>query len=177
MPDVYPEHILQMKEFKAISAATDKQIEKLNKRINEMRDDLLISTSQESGIVYREKILKIVPLDTDTLEDRRYKVLLKWYDTYPYTEFDLRKRLDRICGVGQYILKIDKVKNTLSCLVELTSRKMLNSVRDLLEDIVSLNVSMGVGLRYNQWSTLANKKWQEVSAFTWEEKKNEVIRE
>lgn len=176
MYDTYPQHLQNIQEFKAISKATDYQINKLNDRLDEMRDNLLISTSRESGIAYREKILGIVPGEMDTLEERRYRVLLQWYDSYPYTEIDIRRRLNRICGAEEYVLNIDKMKNTLECLVELTSSKMLDSVKKMLERIVSLNVSIEVGLRYNQFESLRGRTWQEVSTHTWEEKKNEVMK-
>lgn len=175
MYDIYPEHLQNMPEFRSISKATDRQIKKIESRMEEMQDNLIISTARESGISDREKILKIVPRDTDTLEERRYKVLLRWYDTFPYTENDLFARLDRICGPDQYELAINKQNNEVKCLVELTSKKMLSDIENLLDDILSLNVALSVGLRYNQWYKFERATWQQFKSYTWDRLRNEVI--
>lgn len=144
--DVFPEQHRNMPEFRSLEKAVNRQIEKLNQRIEEMRDNILITTARESGIADRESILGITPLDSDTLEERRYRVLLRWYDTYPYTEIDLRKRLDRLCGAGAYTLDIDKKRNTIACMMPLASLKLLRETRSLLDELLSLNVALRVGL-------------------------------
>ena len=89
MPEIYlPPHIEALQEIAEVNRITEIQLAKLEECINELRDNLLILTSRESGIARREKILKITPLDTDTLEERRFRVWLNWYDSYPYTEKD-----------------------------------------------------------------------------------------
>ena len=147
--DVFPEQMRNMPEFRSLDRAVNRQMEKLNQRIDEMRDNLLITTARESGIADRESILGITPLATDTLEERRYRVLLRWYDTYPYTEIDLRARLDRLCGKGTYKLRIDKKRNTVACLMPLASLKLLRETWKLLDEILSLNVALRVGLCRN----------------------------
>lgn len=144
--DVFPEQMRNMPEFRSLDRAVNRQMEKLNQRIDEMRDNLLITTARESGIADRESILGITPLVTDTLEERRYRVLLRWYDTYPYTEIDLRARLDRLCGKGTYKLRIDKKRNTVACLMPLASLKLLRETWKLLDELLSLNVALRVGL-------------------------------
>lgn len=171
----YPIHLQEMPEFQSLEIACENIMVKLQDRIDEMFDNLLISTSRESGISRREKILKIKPLDTDTLEDRRYRVMLKWYDTYPYTEPDLIRRMDRLCGKGEYVLEIDKVQNHLKARLELTSKKKLASMMQLLDEIVSLNVTFDISVRYNQWLKLENLTWADVANMTWGQIREEVL--
>lgn len=173
----YPLHLQQMQEFRSLEIAIERQCKKINDRIQEMRDNLLITTARESGIERREKILKITPLDTDTLEERRYKVLLRWYDTYPYTQNDLIERLNRVCGEDEYALKIDKVNNKISCLVELTSKKMVKDVRVLLDGILSLNVVLDVGVRYNQYEKFKAYTHRQMGTYTHNQLRNEVLNE
>lgn len=144
--DVFPEQLRDMPEFRSLELAANRQIKKLNARIDEMRDNILISTARESGIADREKTLGIVPLETDTLEERRYRVALRWYDTYPYTEADLRARLDRLCGKENYTLNLDKKKNTLTCMMPIASQKLVKETRRMLDEILSLNVALRAGM-------------------------------
>ena len=75
----------------------------------------------------------IKPRDTDSVEDRRLEVLLRWYDSPLYTEIVLRQKLDATLGKDQYLLQIDLTAKTISCLVELTRKRMQTSVNDMLD--------------------------------------------
>jgi hypothetical protein len=87
-------------------AAGEKQAETLDGEIASLEGNLHILTSDEHGIARREKILGIIPLDTDTLAERAYRVLVKWYDTYPYTRRNLIARLKRLVGDGKFTFDI-----------------------------------------------------------------------
>ena len=123
----YPEVILNIKDVKAAIDAGDKVGDILERALFELDNDICIRSSEESGIAHREKILGINPRDTDSIEDRRLEVLLRWYDSPLYTETVLRQKLDAALGENQYVLQIDLDTKTVSCLVELTKRKMQKS--------------------------------------------------
>ncbi|MCQ4637663.1 YmfQ family protein [Anaerovorax odorimutans] len=164
-----------MPEIVEINRVTDIQLAKLEDCIDELRDNLLIMTSRESGISRREKILKISPLDTDSLEERRFRILLNWYDSYPYTEKDILQRLNRLCGAGEYIFDLDKTQNNLECRLELTSKKKRDALELLLNEILSLNIALTVGLRYNQHVKLARFTHGQLSAYTHQALREEVL--
>jgi hypothetical protein len=101
-----PEIILNNPTLALAIEAGEKQVEILENEIASLEADLHILTSTMRGIARREKILGITPLDTDTLTERAYRVLLRWYDTYPYTRRDLIARLKRIVGDGEFSFDI-----------------------------------------------------------------------
>lgn len=176
MPEIYlPPHIEALQEIAEVNRITEIQLAKLEECINELRDNLLILTSRESGIARREKILKITPLDTDTLEERRFRVWLNWYDSYPYTEKDVLQRMDRLCGVGEYIFALDKERNNLKVLLELTSKKNRTALEKLLDELLSLNIVLEVDLRYNQYFKLEKYTYAELAAYTYNYLRNEVL--
>jgi len=170
-----PSNVLEIPEITLIHKISGDIADELNKEISDAHDDIFIVNATEDGIARREKILNLLPLDTDTLEDRRFRVLINWYDTYPYTVNDLKKRLDKMMGVGQYKLTISNVEQTVKCLVELTSKKMENDARTLLEAIIPMNMDLVVGLRFNTWAMFSNKTWGEMANTTWLEAREEVI--
>ncbi len=172
---VYPGHILNIREIRACLDVGDLAGQKLEDVCQELEDNLFVSTAQESGIARREKILGITPLDTESLEDRRLKVMLNWYDKPPYTIWTLRRRLDASLGEGNYVLKIDYENQTLECLIELTRKSMFKSVQDLLEELLPLDVIYKVELRYNQYLTLEKYTYEQLEALTYEQMRNEVI--
>lgn len=103
----YPEAILNIKDIKASIDAGDKVGDVLERALFELDNDICIRSSEESGITHREKILGINPRDTDSIEDRRLEVLLRWYDSPLYTETVLRQKMDATLGENQYVLNID----------------------------------------------------------------------
>lgn len=171
----YPEVILNIKDVKAAIDAGDKVGDILERALFELDNDICIRSSEESGIAHREKILGINPRDTDSIEDRRLEVLLRWYDSPLYTETVLRQKLDAALGENQYVLQIDLDTKTVSCLVELTKRKMQKSVIDMLDQMVPLDYLISVTLRYNTWEKFSeNLIWQQTLQKTWRAMREEV---
>lgn len=171
----YPEVILNIKDVKAAIDAGDKVGDILERALFELDNDICIRSSEESGIAHREKILGINPRDTDSIEDRRLEVLLRWYDSPLYTETVLRQKLDAALGENQYVLQIDLDTKTVSCLVELTKRKMQKSVIDMLDQMVPLDYLISVTLRYNTWEKFSeNLIWQQALQKTWRAMREEV---
>lgn len=162
----YPDHVLSIKEIAYIFAQEEKVGTKYEDAVQNVEDDIHITTARESGIARREKILGISPLDTDSLEDRRFRVRGQWYDVYPYTMPDLIHRLDMLLGKNGYTIALDYEEEVLTLLVELTRRRMLLTVMDLLEKIVPLNITMSIGLRYNQHYRLRGYTHGDMAAMT-----------
>ena len=172
----YPEVILNIKDVKAAIDAGDKVGDILERALFELDNDICIRSSEESGIAHREKILGINPRDTDSIEDRRLEVLLRWYDSPLYTETVLRQKMDATLGENQYVLKIDLNTKTVFCLVELTRNRMQKSVIDMLDQMVPLDYLISVALRYNTWKKInENLTWQQALQKTWRMMKEEVL--
>lgn len=170
----YPEVILNIDEVKAIYDAEEKTGEGISKEIQLADDNINITTSTEYGIKRREEILGIYAKDTDSLEDRRFRILIKWFDSYPYTFKDLMDRMDNLLGKGNYTIAIDTDTMTMTCLLELTKRQMYNDFISLLEKIVPVNIKMDISLRYRQWMEYKETTWSELKTKTWHEMRNEV---
>ena len=112
--------------------------------------------------------------DTDTINDRRFRVMIKWYDDYPYTLNDLLKRMDNLLGEGKYTIAVNTDDMTMQCLLELTRRQMYDEFVKLLEDIVPVNIALDISLRYRQWLEYKNTTWKDLKTKTWYEMRNEV---
>lgn len=172
----YPEVVLNIRDVKAAIEAGDKMSALVERHIDELDNNICIRSSEESGIAHREKILGINPRDTDSIEDRRLEVLLRWYDSPLYTETVLRQKMDATLGENQYVLKIDLNTKTVFCLVELTRKRMQKSVIDMLDQMVPLDYLISVALRYNTWKKInENLTWQQALHKTWHMMKEEVL--
>ena len=171
----FPEVVLNIKEVKASIDAGDKMSDLVDRHLTELDNNITIMDSKESGIVRREKILGIKPLDTASLEDRRLEVLMRWYDTPLFTEITLRNKLDSVLGKDNYVLIIDLDKKLVECQIELTRRLMFKSVQELFEQMVPLDYLLSVVLRYNQHLTLHKFTHGQLKAYTHFSLRNDVI--
>lgn len=136
---VYPPHVINIKEIKLILDAGDKVGNMVEDDTAEIDDNLTILTSRLSGIERREKILGITPAGTDTLEDRRARVHLRWYNRQFYTELLLREILDSALGSNKYTMDILLDSKTVQVRIKDTSRSVMKSVTKLLEDVIPLD--------------------------------------
>ncbi len=172
---IYPEHVYNIREIRVCLDVGDIVGQKLEEACQELEDNLFIATAQESGIARREKILGITPLDTESLEDRRLKVMLNWYDKPPYTIWTLRRRLDASLGEGNYVLTIDYENQMLECLIELTRKSMFKSVQNLFEELLPLDIIFNVQLRYNQYMKLKKFTYGRMKAYTYSGVKGDIL--
>lgn len=172
---VYPPHVINIKEIKLILDAGDKVGNMAEDDTAEINDNLTVLTSRLSGIERREKILGIIPKASDTLEDRRLRVHLRWYNKDFYTERTLIEKLNSVLGKNNYVLNIDLDKKTVSVLIELARTSMRQSIEKLLDDIVPMDYLFSVSLRYNTWEKVKAKTWEYWRTRTWGDMKEGVI--
>lgn len=158
-----PPHLLEMTEFKIIEAVSEALISELEDEIQNVSNDILIGTSTEYGVARREKITGLTKIDTDTLDERRAKVLAKWYDVTPYTEETIRAKLDTICGAGNYILEIDTENDVVTIKIDSPSRDIINTTVAYLEETIMLQDILNIISEQEVETTIDNYG---VSAFS-----------
>lgn len=168
----YPEAVGKIKEIKAIYD--------MNDVVNPMSDaenlelDLFTSTATESGIARREKLYGIIAKDTDTLEDRRYRVLTKENSEIPYTVRSLKKKLETLCGEDG--VAIELTEDTITVKVAIARKGMYEDTAKMLEEIVPLNMLVDCLQMYNTWADLEKYTWAELENMTWEQLRSEVLK-
>ncbi len=156
-----------------------KAIFDMNDEINPVQDaerlelDLFVGTATINGIARREKIYGIFPNDTDSLENRRRRLLEKENDRIPYTIRTLRNKLSVLCGKDGYKIFLEEERLTVQ--LTLAKKYMLDDVCRLLENIVPLNIVFYVGLLYNQYLGFEQFTYEEMGRFTYAQLKEEAI--
>lgn len=168
----YPEAVGKIKEIDAIY--------KMNDVVNPMSDaenlekDLFTGTATENGIARREKLYGITAKDTDTLEDRRYRVLTKENSEIPYTIRSLKRKLETLCGENGVTIELTDEKITVK--VALARKGMYEDAAKMLEEIVPLNLLTECLQMYNTWEMLESYTWGELENRTWEQLRSEVLK-
>ncbi|WNX84042.1 putative phage tail protein [Agathobaculum sp. NTUH-O15-33] len=80
-----PPILLQTQAFQLLCSVEDPELDALFACADEVLDAQFIHTAPEQAVERYEKIYKIVPKDTETLEERRFRVLSKINAQLPYT--------------------------------------------------------------------------------------------
>lgn len=164
-----PPHLEAIPEFSEIDRVSDIQMLKFEQALEDLEDDILISTSTEEGIARREKILGITPLDTQSLQLRRDNVLLAWFDVYPYTRLDLQRRLDLLCGEGNSTVVYDAANQTMEVRILLVTKERKSAIEEMLERIAPLMIIFHVEILYHCWDEYKrNTTWNDMKTKTWE---------
>lgn len=171
----YPDILKEVREFQALAVAENPEMELIYTAIEDVMDEQFISTAKDYGVARLEKIVGITSKATDTLEERKFKVLAKYNEDVPYTVPKLNELLTTLCGTDGYILEINNGAFTLKVKVALTSKKNKYAVSELVERVVPMNMVLSVELMYNQWQTVEGLTWGDVENMTWEGLREEVI--
>lgn len=145
---VYPPHVWNIREIRLILDAGDRVGNAMEDDTTEVNDNLTVLTSRLSGIERREKILGIMPNAADTLEDRRTRVHLRWYNKDFYTERLLREKLDGVLGKENYEMDIVMETKTVEVRIKEASKSVFRSIEQMLEDVVPLDQIIHVIIHY-----------------------------
>lgn len=170
-----PEVLKDVTEMRAIMDAETPEVQAIWNACEDCMNDQFISEATENGIARREKILKITPYATDTLEDRRFRLRTLYNESIPYTRRSLKSLLESLCGTDGYELTILTNTFTVKVKVALTVKKQEDSVKEMLERILPYNMAFTVELLYNTWEKVKGNTWSDLASLSWKEIKEEEV--
>lgn len=170
-----PSILLKTYEFPLLCDTEQREFDRLNTAVDEVLDAQFVSTAGERGIERYEQIFSIVPQDTDTLDERRFRVLAKINAQLPFSVRRLRQQLATLCGENGYRMEIDGGRYTLTVKVALTAKRNQQAVEELLADIVPANMVCTTSLLYNQHADLTRFTHAQLALLTHFEIREEVL--
>lgn len=173
--DYLPQVLKVIREFKVISDAASPEVTLCHDDIKDLFDDQFIMDATETGIKRWENILKIKPKNTNTLEDRRFRVLARLNSTLPYTFIGLRDQLAGLCGFDGFTIDMQEDIYKLIVRIALDAKEQFNEVKSILEKQVPANIIVDLDLLYNTHELLAPYTHAELSAYTHKQLREEDI--
>lgn len=148
MERYFPDLIRDVAEFKAIAAAENPEIDNMGGAAERVLANQFVKTAEVYGIGRLEKILKITPKGTDTLDERRFRILSKLNVFVPYTWNALGSILDGLCGENRYERERYPERFAVIVRVGLGNRKKFEAIKNMLEDIIPSNMQLDVNILY-----------------------------
>lgn len=170
-----PSILLKTYEFPLLCDTEQREFDRLNTAVDEVLDAQFVSTAGERGIERYEQIFSIVPQDTDTLDERRFRVLAKINAQLPFSIRRLRQQLATLCGDDGYKLEVNGGVYTLTVKVALTAKRNQQAVEELLAGIVPANMVCTTSLLYNQHADLTRFTHAQLALLTHFEIREEVL--
>lgn len=173
--DYLPEVIAGANELKALEDALEQEKENVYEEINKRIYESYIQEAEETGIIRWEKILNIDIITTDTIDDRRFRLLNRLNGDLPYTMNAIKKKLEIICGKGNCKVVYNKEEFRLSVKISLMIKGRRTEVKNILYKRIPANIILEVILLYNNHEEVARFTHQKLSGWRHRELCEEVL--
>ena len=159
----------EFEEIKAIVDSEQEEFNNLNINLRQVLNNAFILETNEYGIERYEKMLKIVPKGTDTLQDRQFRVLTKFQNALPYTLRYLENAVSTLCD-GVYTMEVDYDNYTLTIKIGLSKQKSYDEIVKLVNEVVPANIISIVDYLYNKYLDYEDKfTYSEMAVYTYKE--------
>ncbi|MFJ8064917.1 putative phage tail protein [Psychrobacillus sp. NPDC096426] len=142
--DLYPllpPTVNEFEEFKEITKAQSAEFNRIRIHLIGIFNDRFVSDATEHGVRRWEKVLKLQRKSTDTLEERKFRILAKMNNKLPYTLRALVQRLNALCGEGNFQVFLDANAYELDFefYQRITDVKLL---KDTMEEMIPVNLAL-----------------------------------
>lgn len=132
-------------EFQQIANAENPEFNKLSECIRQILQDSFINEATEYGVGRWEKILNISPELTDTLEDRKVRILTQLNIRLPYSWRVLQQMISSFTGENNFTMKYFNDISKLVIRINFTSDNQYVTVLNLLNNVVPQNIIIDLG--------------------------------
>jgi len=135
-----PDFMKQFRDIREIMQAEDKEMDRLNAGIQKAIGNAFIEDCDEYGIRKYEALLGITSDPMDSMDQRRARVLSRWADNLPCTYWFLLKKLDALCGTGNYAIDRDLENYFIRVGVFRAASGSVKDVEEMLEKLLPMNI-------------------------------------
>lgn len=156
-----PEIIGQIPDIQQIYKNVDIQMERLMAAVEQMENDIFIETMGEDKIKRWEQMLEITPGDTDTLEERRFRIQSIVIERLPYSYRIVMRKLKTLVPDA---LDITINGADISVTLALTSKSKVDALRQLLETL-PLDVSYEIILKCHTYKYLSKYAYGQMEKY------------
>lgn len=165
----------EINEFQQICSAEEAELTELRNELSGIVGDNFVQSLSESGCARWESMLKITPKATDSVQDRRFRILAALNQDTPYTMRGLRQQLEILCGADGYSAELDANRYSLAIRLALTAKGQFDEVQNLLARILPANICAEITLKYNQHTTLGVYTHGQLAVRKHNDLRNEVL--
>ena len=170
-----PQFMQEYFEMQKIMEAEQAEIDLLWTAVDNALADQFILDATESGIKRWESMLDVSPKDTDTLDERKFKILTMLNQELPYTLRKLEQALTNLCGANGYSVKVNAAEYHVEVKLAVSNLNNYSEVEKVLNKMIPANMTQFIQIMYNKNSVLAQFTHTQLSAYNHEQLKSEVF--
>lgn len=169
--------LADLEEMQEIIKAVDAELDNVRAEQTRILNNFFIQTADETAISRYEKMLDIFPKASETLNDRRFRLLTLYKGDLPYTYLALKHELEDIVGVEDLEMTLGPAACTLEVYIGLSVRSQYDTVYDIIKKMLPANIALTYSLKYNQHSTLAKYTHVQLAELTHYQVRNQIMDE
>lgn len=173
--DYLPLFVQELVEVKECLNALQPEIDDVWKCREDVLNNYFVMSANEYGVKRYEKLMKIAPKDTDTLDERKFRILTKMNQELPYTMTKLKKSLTTLCGTGNFYIDLQPEIYHVEIEIGLVSKNDYQEVVDLIAKMIPANLTSHVQIMFNSNEVIARFTHEELTAYTHEQLRSEVF--
>lgn len=140
MKGYYPDILKEADEFQRIAICENPELSRLWDCLEDVFADQFIEDATVNALKKWEKALHLLPKGTDTLSQRRKRILLKMNEQLPYTFRRLEQLLTAACGTFRHKTILEPGQYKLTVKTDPMPRQAFEDIWDMLERIVPVNL-------------------------------------
>lgn len=172
----YLPYFMQVYREMAVIMETEQvEVDRLWTNVENILSDQFILEATENGVKRWESMLGVSPKDTDTLDERKFRILTKLNQELPYTLRKLEQALNNLCGNGMFSVEVSAEEYHVEIKLGLVNKNNYQEVVDVLKKMIPANMTQWVQIMYNNHNLLARFTHAEMTAYTHEQLRNEVF--
>lgn len=173
--DYFPYVMREFDAVKGIVEGEQPEFEQAWDTTDDLMNNQFINTAGNLGLSRWEQILGITPKGTDTIEERRFRILTRINEELPYTLPQLRVILETLCGKGNCSADIEEGTYILIVKIGLAAKNNFSDVEALLNRVVPQNLLVQLFQLYNTHAELGRFTHERLGAYTHDQLRNEVL--
>lgn len=173
--DYLPPFMQEYEEVKQIMGSEQPEFDALWNECEKVLNNQFIMDASEKGVERWERMLKITPKDTDTLDERKFRILARMKQELPYNIRKLEETLVLLCGEGNFYIDLQPSVYRIEIKLALSNKSNYEEVVDLLSKMIPANMVQWVQVMYNSYSVIGQFKHAELTAFSHEQIRNEAF--
>ena len=172
--DYLPRFVQEHKEIKAIMDAEQVDVESTWNVIDDVLNNQFVVDATEDGVGRWESILSIQAKTTDTLDERKFRILTRLNEQLPYTEEKLRSMLTSLLGADGFLLRVTPSEYTVTVKLAIDNEVNYQSVVDLLYKVLPANLERIFAI-FNTNITLSTYTYGELAAYTHDQLRKDML--
>lgn len=167
--------LADLADMQEIIKAVDAELDNVRTEQARILNNFFIQTADETAITRYEKMLGILPKASETLDDRRFRLLTLYKGDLPYTYLALKHELEDIVGAENLEMTLDPAACTLEVYIGLAVRSQCDTVYDIVKKMLPANIALTYSLKYNQHGTLAKYTHAQLAELTHYHLRNQIM--